>query len=157
MFALKERFSASRRGDPARLPNFVHDIRSARCVFCPYGTKVKVGDRVLAWDDRTVFDRTPRERPVEVTDVKTFRSNGRVVTLDMGVTDDAELARIAEDSEVSVDALFNHRAGQPTYDSERPPVVVYFRGCEPAGEMEQRTPGLYAVARGDAQPQTNDN
>lgn len=157
MFAFKERFSASRRRDPVRLPNFVHDIRSARCVFCPYGAKVKVGDRVLAWDDRTVFDRMPRERLVEVTDIKTFRSNGRVVTLNVVVIDDAELARIAEDSEVSVDALFSHRASQPTYDSERPPVVVYFRGCEPTGEMEQQTPGLYVVARADTQPQVNDS
>lgn len=157
MFVFRGRFFASRRRDPVRLPNFVHDVRAARCVFCPYGTKVKAGDRVLAWDDRTAFDHTPRERLVEVTDVKTFRSNGRVVTLDMGVTDDAELARIAEDSEVSVDALFNHRAGQPTYDAERPPVVVYFRGCEPAGEMEQRTPGLYVVARADTPPRASDN
>lgn len=130
-----------------RLPNFVHDIRSAQCVFCPYGAEIRVGQRAIAWDDRTVFDRMPRERPVEIIAVREFRSNGRVVTLNVTIASDAELARIAVDSETSVEALLNHRKGQPTYDAKRTPVVVYFRPCNAAGDSLQFVPDLDVCAR----------
>lgn len=131
-----------RSSGPIRLPNFVHDIRSAQCVFCPYGAEVKVGDRVIAWDDRTVFDRMPRERFVEITAIKAFRTNGRVVTLDFAVAPELEVARIAEDSETSVDALLDHRNGLPTYDALRTPVVVYFRPCHAGDDVLQLVPDL---------------
>lgn len=131
----------------SRLPNFVHDIRSAECVFCPYGARVRVGEQVIAWDDRTLFDRMPRERIVEVTAVRQFRSNGRLATLDTTVASDAELARIAVDSETTVEALMNHRKGRPTYNGRRRPVVVYFQPCNPGAGKLQFIPDLDVCAR----------
>lgn len=113
-----------------RLPNYVQDISSAKCVFCPFGAEVKVGDRVYAFDEKTSLARQQRERLVEVTAVKTFRSTGRVVSLDLKIATEQELEQIAEDSEMPVQSLFNHRAGTPTYDMNHPPVVVYFKPCD---------------------------
>ena len=115
---------------PARLPSYVRNVNSAQCLFCPYGTDVKVGDRVLAWDEKTVFGREQRERLVEITAIKVFRTNGRVVTLDFVVASEEEVARIAEDSEIAAHMLLTHRNGTSTYDTRNPPVVVYFRTCE---------------------------
>lgn len=113
-----------------RLPNYVRDVSTATCVFCPYGAKVRTGDRVYAFDERTIFDRKQRERLVKVTAVKPFRSTGRMVTLDLKIATPQELARIVQDSEVTMDALLEHRTGSPTYDASRPPVVVYFEPCK---------------------------
>jgi hypothetical protein len=140
----------SRASRPARLPSYVNNVNSAQCLFCPYGTDVKVGDRVIAWDEKTVFDRTPRERVVEITAVKAFRTNGRVITLDMVVASDEEVARIAEDSEISARALLTHRSGTSTYDTQNTPVVVYFRTYEPRNDVLQLVPDLDVTARGNA-------
>ena len=140
--------SISRTGGPARLPSYVRNVNSAQCLFCPYGTDVKVGDRVIAWDEKTVFDRTPRERVVEITAVKSFRTNGRVITLDMVVASDDEVARIAEDSEISPHALLTHRSGKSTYDTQNTPVVVYFRTYEPKNDVLQLVPDLDVTATG---------
>lgn len=112
-----------------RLPNHVHDVTTATCVFCPYGAEVKVGGRVYAFDEKTSLDRRQRERLVEVTAVKKFRSTGRLITLDLVITNEAEILRIAEDSEIAPETLYEHRSGAPTYIDERPPVVVYFKPC----------------------------
>lgn len=122
-----------------RLPNFVHDVAIATCVFCPYGADVKVGDRALAWDERTVLGRHQRELLVEVTAVKRFRSNGRFITLEATIAKEDEIAQIAEDSEVTVEMLFDHRVGNPTFIEERPPMVVYFRPCEAHDSHGSRT------------------
>jgi hypothetical protein len=122
---------------PNRLPNYVHDVSTATCVFCPYGAKVKAGDRIVAFDEKTAFGRRQRERLVEVIAVRSFRSTGRLITLDLKIAKDDEIARIAEDSELPVEALFEHRIGAPTYMEDRPPVVVYFRPCN-----EEDTIGL---------------
>jgi predicted metalloprotease with PDZ domain len=127
---LRRKKSGSGTSGPPRLPSYVRNVNSAQCLFCPYGAGVKVGDRVIAWDEKTVFDRTPRERTVEITAVKAFRTNGRVITLDMVVASDEEVARIAEDSEISAHALLTHHSGKSTYDTENTPVVVYFRTSE---------------------------
>lgn len=123
---------------PNRLPNFVHDVGTAACVFCPYGADVKAGDRVLAFDERTVFGRRQRERLVEVTAVKRFRSTGRFITLEATIAREDEIARIAEDSEVSVGMLYDHRVGNPTFIEERSPVVVYFTPCDAAADPRSR-------------------
>jgi len=120
----------SKKSNAKRLPHFVRDVSTADCVFCPYGADVKVGDRVYAYDERTEFGRRARERLVEVTAVKPFRSTGRVVTLDLEKIPLAELARIATISELSMEALLGHHAGAPNYDRRRPPVVVYFQPCD---------------------------
>jgi hypothetical protein len=112
-----------------RLPNYVHDVSTATCVFCPYGADVKVGDRIVAFDERTAFGRCQRERLVEVTAVKGFRSTGRIITLDLKIAKEDEIARIAEDSELTVEMLFEHRIGNATYLEGRSPVVVYFKPC----------------------------
>ena len=109
---------------------FVHDIDTATCAFCPYGTVFEVGDLISIRDERTVFGRQARERRVEVRAVKLFRSTGRQITLDLNMIPDSESRRIAEDSELSVEALLDHRAGNHTFDSKRPPVVVYFMPCD---------------------------
>ncbi|MGE5624843.1 MAG: hypothetical protein ACM3ZT_04770 [Bacillota bacterium] len=113
-----------------RLPNYVHNIDTATCVFCPYGADVKVGDRVLAFDERTSAGRLQRERLVEVTAVKRFRATGRFITLEATIAKDEEIARIAEDSEVSVQMLYDHQRGKATYIEGRSPVVVYFEPCD---------------------------
>ena len=105
---------------------FVHDIDTATCAFCPYGTLFEVGDLISIRDERTVFGRQARERRVEVKAVKLFRSTGRQITLDLNMIPDSECTRIAEDSELSVETLLNHRAGTGNFDPKRPPVVVYF-------------------------------
>ncbi len=117
-----------------RLPAYVQDVETAVCVFCPYGCDMRVGERVFAYDEKTTFGRRQRERLVEVSAVKLFRSTGRVATLDLKIATPAELVQIAHDSELTVESLMNHRAGAETYDPKRPPVVVYFRPCgEDAG------------------------
>ena len=112
------------------LPNYVHDIGTASCLFCPYGAEVNVGDRLYIYDEKTVFGRQQRERLVEVTAVKDFRSTGRVITLDLNMVSMEEVAHIAEDSETSLAALLEHRPGSTTYDAKHPPVVVYFQPCD---------------------------
>jgi len=141
--------STSRTSGPARLPSYVRNVNSAQCLFCPYGADVKVGDRVIAWDEKTVFDRTPRERVVEITAVKSFRTNGRVITLDMVVASDEEVKRIAEDSEISAHALLTHRSGKSTYDTQNTPVVVYFRTYEAKNDMLQLVPDLDVTSTGN--------
>ena len=123
---------ARRRKKPnaKHLPSFVRDVSTSDCVFCPYGAEVKVGDRVYAYDERTEFGRRRRERLVEVTAVKLFRSTGRVATLDLEKVTLAEVARIATESEVTIDTLLAHHQGAPNYDPRRPPVVVFFRPCD---------------------------
>ena len=115
---------------PARLPSYVRNVNSATCLFCPYGTDLKVGDRVIAWDEKTVFGREQRERQVEITAVKIFRTNGRVITLDFVVASEDEVARIAADSEIAPHMLLTHRIGKSTYDTKNPPMVLYFRPVE---------------------------
>ena len=122
-----------------RLPNFVHDVSTATCVFCPYGADVQAGDRVLAFDERTSFGRRQRERLVEVTAVKRFRSTGRFITLEATIAKEDEIAGIAEDSEVTVEMLFDHRVGNATYIEERPPVVVYFKPCGAVDSHDSRS------------------
>jgi hypothetical protein len=111
------------------LPSYVHDIGTSTSLFCPYGAGVETGDRLYIYDEKTVFGRQQRERLVEVTAVKPFRSTGRVAMLDLVMISPDETARIAENSELSVDALLEHRPGNPTYDEKRLPVVVYFEPC----------------------------
>ena len=113
-----------------RLPHYVRDVSTADRVFCPYGADVKVGDQVYAYDEKTAHNRRQRDRLVEVTAVRVFRSNGRVVTLDLEKVSLTEVARIANDSELSIDVLLEHHAGAPSYDRKHPPVVVYFRPCD---------------------------
>jgi len=113
------------------LPNFVRDIATATCVFCPYGADAQPGDRLYVYDEKTVYGRQQRERLVEVTAVKRFRSTGRVITLDLNMIGADEIAHIAEDSETTVEALLDHAPGHPTFDAKHPPVVVYF---EPVSE-----------------------
>lgn len=151
----REKIMLLRKGKPfeveydgvTRLPNFVHDVRAAQCVFCPYGAKLAVGERAIAWDDRTIFDRMPRERLVDVVAIKEFRSNGRVITLDCAPASDDEVARIAVDSETTIEALLNHRRGQPTYNPRRTPVVVYFQPCNVDVDLLQFVPDLDVCAR----------
>lgn len=113
-----------------RLPSNVQDAYTACCLFCPYGTELEVGEWVYAFDEQTVLNGKQREVLVEVTAVKLFRSNGRVVTLDLKIASAEELQRIAQDSEVPVTALISHRMGTETYDPKRPPVVIYFKPAE---------------------------
>jgi hypothetical protein len=112
-----------------RLPSYVGDVGTATCLFCPYGADVQVGDRLYAFDEKTSFGRRQRERLVEVTAVKVFRSTGRVATLDLKIATPEELTRISQDSEIPVEAILSHRANTDTYDALRPPVVVYFKPC----------------------------
>lgn len=119
-----------RKNADKRLPHYVQDVNTATCVFCPFGADAKVGDRLYAFDEKTSLARQQRERLVEVTAVKTFRSTGRVVTLDLKIATEKELEQISEDSEMPVQSLLNHRAGTPTYDINNPPVVVYFKPCD---------------------------
>lgn len=106
---------------------YVHDIDTAKCLFCPYGSNLKAGDRVEIHDEKTVFGRVQRHRMVEITAVKEFRTNGRVITLGSGMASPADVQQIANDSDVAVELLLTHRKGTATYDSGNPPVVVYFQ------------------------------
>jgi hypothetical protein len=133
---------------PTRLPSYVHNVHSANCLFCPYGTDLKVGDRVIAWDEKTVFGREQRERLVEITAVKIFRTNGRVVTLDFVVASEEEVAHIATDSEIAPHVLLTHRNGKSTYDTKNPPMVVYFRTCDPKDGVLGLVPDLDVTAVG---------
>lgn len=119
----------------------MQDVYTACCLFCPYGTDLEVGKRVFAFDEQTVLRHKQREVLVEVTAVKLFRSNGRVVTLDLKIATPEELQRIAQDSEVPVTALINHRMGTETYDSENPPVVIYFKPAEADSFLAQARSG----------------
>lgn len=112
-----------------RLPNHVSNVMTASCVFCPYGADVQPGDRVYAFDEKTLLHRQQRERLVEVTAVKSFRSTGRLITVDLKITRESDLLRIAEDSEIPLETLYEHRSGNPTYIEGRQPVVVYFKPC----------------------------
>ena len=125
MFSLQR----ARRNTIPRLPNHVVNVMTATCVFCPYGADVQPGDRVYAFDERTAFGRQQRERLVQVTAVKPFRSTGRLITIDLKITREKELLRIAVDSEIPLETLYEHHSGNPTYIDERPPVVVYFEPC----------------------------
>ena len=130
---------ASRKEVPDSLPNYVNDISTASCVFCPYGAEVEVGDRLYVYDEKTVFDRQQRERLVEIKAVKLFRSTGRVITLDLNMISPEEAQRIAEDSEMTLESLLDHRAGNSTFDEKRPPVVVYFEPCSEDDTTGSRT------------------
>lgn len=132
---------ATRKGSevPDSLPNYVSDITKATCVFCPYGADVQAGDRLYVYDEKTVFDRQQRERLVEITAVKVFRSTGRVITLDLHMISPEESARIAEQSEMTLESLLDHRVGNSTFDEKRPPVVVYFTPCSEDDTTGSRT------------------
>jgi hypothetical protein len=96
-----------------------------------------------------VLNHRQRERLVEVTAIKIFRSNGRVVTLDLKIANPDELQQISRDSELPVAALINHRMGTETYNAERPPVVIYFKPCDEDGtlraQFEPRTSPIGAL------------
>ncbi|MGH7192556.1 MAG: hypothetical protein ACREJM_03370 [Candidatus Saccharimonadales bacterium] len=142
MLSLKENVEGK------RLPIFVHDIYTANCVFCPYGTDgVEVGDRVYAYDEQTILGRRQRERLVEVTAIKAFRSTGRIVTLDIRIATALELKQIAENSEVPLQALIDQCAGAETFDPARPPVVVYFRPCDEDATVSAQQYGLSGQSR----------
>lgn len=131
---------------PDSLPNYVRDIATATCVFCPYGADVQSGDRLYVYDEKTVYGRQQRERLVEVKAVKLFRSTGRVITLDLNMISAEEAQRIAEDSEMTVESLLDHRAGNSTFDDKRPPVVVYFEPCSEDDTTGSRTRPKAAVS-----------
>lgn len=105
---------------------FVCDIDTATCAFCPVGTEFVKGDRIRIQDEKTVFGRQTREKLVEVTAVKVFRSTGRLITLDLMTIADSEAQKIADDSDLTVEILLNHKMGAGNYDSSRPPVVIFF-------------------------------
>lgn len=111
----------------SQFSGYVHDIETARCLFCPYGADLKPGDRVEIHDEKTVFGRVQRRRLVEITEVKEFRTNGRLITLGSDMATPDQVQRISADSDVAVDQLLTHRMGTPTYDKGKPPVVVYFQ------------------------------
>lgn len=138
---------------PDSLPNYVNDIATATCVFCPYGADVQAGDRLYAYDEKTVLDRQQRERLVEITAVKLFRSTGRVITLDLNMISQDEAQRIASDSEMTLESLLEHRAGNSTFDEKRPPVVVYFAPCESDDTTDSRTRPKTAISI-DSDPST---
>lgn len=111
----------------SQFSGYVHDIETARCLFCPYGADLKPGDRVEIHDEKTVFGRVQRRRLVEITEVKEFRTNGRLITLGSDMATPDQVQRISADSDVAVDQLLTHRLGTATYDKGKPPVVVYFQ------------------------------
>lgn len=132
-----------------RLPNHVVDVMTATCVFCPYGADVKPGDRVYAFDEKTAFGRRQRERLVEVTAVKSFRSTGRMISIDLKIGRESDLLRIAVDSEIPLQTLYEHHSGNPTYIDGRPPVVVYFKPCDEddtLGAQSRQRPGARQAA-----------
>lgn len=108
---------------------FVCDIDSATCAFCPVGTEFVRGDKIHIQDEKTVFGRQTREKLVEITAVKIFRSTGRQITLDLMMITEAECRKIAEDSDLTVDILMQHKVGAERYDPNRPPVVIFFSPC----------------------------
>lgn len=126
-----KKFMASLTGKSAETTSefsgYVRDIDTAKCLFCPYGADLKAGDRVEIHDEKTVFGRVQRHRLVEITEVKVFRTNGRVITLGSDMATPDEVQRIADDSDVTVEQLLTHRMGKATYDTGKPPVVVYFQ------------------------------
>jgi len=105
---------------------FVCDIDTATCAFCPVGTEFAKGDRVHIQDEKTVFGRQTREKLVEITAVKVFRSTGRQITLDLMMISEAECQKIADDSDLTVEILMNHKMGEGRYDPAKPPVVIFF-------------------------------
>lgn len=105
---------------------FVCDIDTATCAFCPVGSEFAKGDKIHIHDEKTVFGRQIREKLVEVTAVKVFRSTGRQLTLDMMMISDAEAQKIADDSDLTVEILRNHKVGAEKYDPSNPPVVIFF-------------------------------
>ena len=105
---------------------FVCDIDTATCAFCPVGTEFAKGDKIHIQDEKTVFGRQTREKLVEITAVKIFRSTGRQITLDLLMITEAECRKIAEDSDLTVDILMQHKVGAERYDPTRPPVVIFF-------------------------------
>lgn len=113
-----------------RLPSYVHNVSTAQCLFCPYGVDVKPGERVYAYDERTVLQHQTRERLVVVTAVKLFRSDGKRITLDGKPASAFELAQITQDSKLTLSALLDHRNGADDNDPENSPVVVYFSPCD---------------------------
>jgi hypothetical protein len=117
----------------------VKDVLTASCVFCPYGADVKPGDRAYAFDEKTNLGRQQRDRLVEVTAVKSFRSTGRLVTIDLIIARESELMAIAEDSEIPLQTLYDHRSGNATYIDERPGVVVYFKPCKEDDTVAERS------------------
>ena len=121
-----------------RLPNHVKDVLTSTCVFCPYGADVKAGDRAYAFDEKTNLGRQQRDRLVEVTAVKSFRSTGRLITLDLKIARESELMLIAEDSEIPMETLYDHRTGNATYIDERPG-VVYFKPCKEDDTVAERS------------------
>ncbi|MFI4921433.1 MAG: hypothetical protein ACHQAZ_07310 [Gammaproteobacteria bacterium] len=131
---------------PDSLPNYVHDITTANCVFCPYGADAQVGDRLYVYDEKTVFDRQQRERLVEITAVKVFRSTGRVITLDLNMISPEESTRIAGHSEMTLESLLDHRVGNSTFDEKRPPVVVYFEPCSEDDTTGSKTRPRHALS-----------
>ena len=139
------------------LPNFVHDIATANCVFCPYGAEAEPGDRLYIYDEKTVYGRQQRERLVEITAVKQFRSTGRVITLDLNMIGMDELQHIAEDSETSVEALLEHYPGHPTFDPKHLPVVVYFEPVRDDDTTGSRTRPGQAVGLNAAPRHAHDS
>lgn len=137
---------------PDMLPSHVHDVGTATCLFCPYGAGVEPGDRLYMYDEKTVFGRQQRERLVEVKSVKQFRSTGRVLTLDLVMVSPEEMAHIAGDSEIGVEALLAHRPGTATYDDKRPPQVVYFEPCSEDDTTGSHTRPGHAISL-DSKPQ----
>ena len=105
---------------------FVCDIDTATCAFCPVGTEFVKGDRVLIQDEKTVFGRQTREKLVEITAVKVFRSTSRLITLDLMTISEAECQKIADDSDLTGEILLNHKMGAGNYDPNKPPVVIFF-------------------------------
>ncbi|HEV2110863.1 MAG TPA: hypothetical protein VGT99_05865 [Gammaproteobacteria bacterium] len=105
---------------------FVCDIDKATCAFCPVGTEFAKGDKIHIHDEKTVFGRQIREKLVEITAVKVFRSTGRQITLDLMMISEAECQKIAEDSDLTVDVLMKHKVGAEKYDPSNPPVVIFF-------------------------------
>src|SRR5579872_3988661 len=94
-----------------RLPSYVHNVSTAQCLFCPYGVDGKVGERVYAFDERTVLQHQTRERLVVITAIKIFRSDGARITLDGKPASAFELAQIMQDSKLTLTALLDHRNG----------------------------------------------
>ena len=113
-----------------RLPSYVHNVSTAQCLFCPYGVDGKVGERVYAFDERTVLQHQTRERLVVITAIKMFHSDGARITLDGKPASAFELAQIMQDSKLTLTALLDHRNGSLHDDPEQSPVVVYFSPCD---------------------------
>ena len=145
----------TQRNNIPRLPNHVVDAMTATCVFCPYGADVKPGDRVHAFDEKRSFDRRQRERLVEVVAVRSFRSTGRLISIDLKIARESDLLRIAVDSEIPLETLYEHHSGSPTYIDGRPPVVVYFKPCsedDTLGAQSRQRPGAIRAPVTNSRP-----